>query len=96
MGYPTRSMVLTQTKAMHSGGQRVGGHGSLWDSLNLSELDPEDVTLLTSTAWLWVLENAREGERLPSPEFIDALFESSGDPVFRLRIRGRSAHAPFV
>jgi hypothetical protein len=67
------------------GWARSGNHTSLWDRLEPDELGLDDAELLTSMAWLWVLENTREGERRPSPAFIDALFESSGDFVLVLR-----------
>ena len=60
-----------------------------------AELHAGDVDLLSTPAWLWYLTWRRsQGASVPAQEFIDALFESSGDYVVRLKIVEAAATDP--
>jgi len=59
----------------------------LGELLTGSDLGAADVDLLSTAAWLWYLTWLRSsGVGLPGPAFLDALFDSTGDHLVRLKI----------
>lgn len=59
---------------------------SLGDEIDMTTLTVDDIDRLSSSGWLWLLENIKTNGHPPSIAFVDALFDSSTDPIFRLRI----------
>lgn len=67
----------------------------LRELLGHSDLQAEDVDLLSTSAWLWYLAWRRsEGLGLPNEDFLDALFDRMPDPVVRLRLVEAAATDP--
>jgi hypothetical protein len=67
----------------------------LGETLMRADLGSADVDLLSTPAWLWYLSWRRsQGAPLPAEEFIDALFERTGDLVVRLEIVEAAATDP--
>jgi hypothetical protein len=56
------------------------------DSFANLSLDPEDVGTLPVCAWPWYLQWRLERAAPPSPDFLDALFESTEDPAVRMAV----------
>jgi hypothetical protein len=62
-----------------------------------AELHAGDVDLLSTPAWLWYLAWRRsQGASVPAEEFIQALFDSTGDLVVRLKIVEAAATDPVL
>lgn len=58
----------------------------MWTQLLANDLAPSDVDLLPAQTWLWYLDWLGDNGGLPPDDFVTALYEDVGDPVFRLRI----------
>jgi hypothetical protein len=56
------------------------------DSFANLALGPEDISSLPICAWPWYLQWRTERAMPPSPEFLDALFDSTEDPAVRLAV----------
>ena len=61
--------------------------------LSRLELSPDDVPLLSLDVWLWYL---RWRPELPDDDFLDALFQTTGEPVVHLRIVELVVRSPNV
>ncbi len=52
--------------------------------LSAADLSGADTDLLSMQSWIWYLKWSARQEELPGDEFLDALYEESGDSLLRL------------
>jgi hypothetical protein len=68
-------------------GTLLDGNGAFSEQLANADLGAEDISSMPVSSWLWYL-NWRQvnAGRIPGESFLDALYESTGEPIVRLRI----------
>jgi hypothetical protein len=68
--------------------------GDVMRALNIAELGPQDIDVLSLDSWLWLGANLGGNDpELPS-SLVEALFTATEDPVYRLRIADVSLRHP--
>src|SRR4051812_24190091 len=62
--------------------------------LNIKELSPKDLDALSPEAWFWLGSSLIDDDPELPASLIDALFQVTFDPVYRLRVADMSLRHP--